>query len=531
MLRRWASTRSRSTAWKVLSRPNFNRRTDGVLGQRRSQLNCVCIRQGCCAHGNGSLQLRRRYLLVLCSTVQKRFLCGTPAGSAFWPRQRGRAETDNRYNACATVHRGEIHGSKSRPCQRRRCARSRCGCSPRKKWRCRTRPSKRCSARRLRHDVRHVPRPQFRRRPARRAAQGRRVHAQVRRQTGTRAVRRHAHDDADGQPRLAARGNLRSARGVAARAERDRRRRDSAAGRPAVARRDADSRRRLQLHGVLAVHGARRRRPADAAGRLQRRHRRLHRRAAGRRLARLAPQLRRARFQPVARDRHAQRPEPAPRVELDDAGRQRGRRTARARRHDLRPSLRRHRAGARREDRRPALAVHAHARARRLAVPQARHRAARRPALPRHVGRARRRARRRRRRSRLGHEGRRLPPARRPERRPARRARQSHGRHDGHRRRRENRRAADRRPRRGDRRGSVAPRHDRETRRARRRELERHPVRRAQRRVDLDARQLRPVDGPRLLRHGQHVRHGPAAEAERAGHHERRAVHELDAWP
>ena len=92
-----------------------------------------------------------------------------------------------------------------------------------------------------------------------------------------------------------------------------------------------------------------------------------------------------------------------------------------------------------------------------------------------------------------------------------------------------NRRAADRRARRGNGRDSVAARHDRAARRARRRELERHSVRPAQRRVRLDAGQLRSRDGPRLLRHGQHLRHGAAARAERTGHHERRAVHELDA--
>ena len=207
----------------------------------------------------------------------------------------------------------------------------------------------------------------------------------------------------------------------------------------------------------------------------------------------------------------------------------RRRRAARARRHDLRASLRRHRASARCEDGRPAMAVHAYARARGFAVSQARPRAAWRPALPRHVRRPRRRARRRDRRSRVGHEGRRLPPARRLERRAARRTRQGHGRHDGHGRRCENRWPANRRARRRNGRGSVAARHDRKARRARRRELERHPIRSAQRRVRLDARQLRSVDGPRLLRHRQHLRHGAAARAEQARDHQRRALHELDA--
>ena len=202
-----------------------------------------------------------------------------------------------------------------------------------------------------------------------------------------------------------------------------------------------------------------RRGPANAARRLQRSHRRLDCRAARRRLARLAPQLRRAGVQPVARHRHAQRRGPTARVELDDARRLGRRRAARARRHDLRASLRRHRAGARREDRRSALAVHAHARARRFAVSQARPRAARQSALPRHVGRPRRCARRRDRRSRMGHDGRRLPPARRLERRAARRTRQSHGRHDGHGRRGEDsaaRRSSGSMPKRARKRGGSA---------------------------------------------------------------------------
>ncbi len=141
-------------------------------------------------------------------------------------------------------------------------------------------------------------------------------------------------------------------------------------------------------------------------------------------------------FSPLARDRHAQRREPA---RSRGAGRCRAgsdrERAARARRHDLRASVRRHRAGARRAHRRSALAVHARARARRVAVSQARPRALRQSALPRHVGRARRRARRRDRRGRVGHDDRRLSPPRRLERRPARRARQGHDRHDRHRRR------------------------------------------------------------------------------------------------
>ena len=88
---------------------------------------------------------------------------------------------------------------------------------------------------------------------------------------------------------------------------------------------------------------------------------------------------------------------------------------------------------------------------------------------------------------------------------------------------------ADRRAWRGNGRDRLAARHDRAARRARRRELERHSVRPAQRRLRLDAGQLRSQDGARLFRHGQHLRHGAAAPAERTGHHERRALHELDA--
>ncbi len=60
----------------------------------------------------------------------------------------------------------------------------------------------------------------------------------------------------------------------------------------------------------------------------------------------------------------------------------------------------------------------------------------------------------------------------------------------------------------------VARAHDRAARHAGRRQLERRTGREAQRRVGLEHRQLRSRARPRLLRHGQHLRHGPAA----AGH-------------
>ena len=366
--------------------------------------------------------------------------------------------------------------------------------------------------------------------PLARAAEGRRVHAQVRRQVGARAVRRAAHDDADGQSRLAVRPR--------------RTRRSSAlilaqnaivAGRPPL---PADP----QLLAAMQV-------PAGGFSFMA-----FSPYTARPAVDRPTPL---ADFNAVTDDAIAAPPAGdwlgwrrsydaqgfSPLREIDTrnvenlrlawswtmpAGSRR-KRAARARRHDLRASVRRHRAGARREDRRSALAVHAHARARRLAVSQARPRAARQSALSRHVGRARRRARRRDGRSRLGHDGRRLPPPRRLERRAARRARQGHDRHDGHGRRARN--SAGRRssastkrpaPKRG---GSARSRNPASpaTRAGTAFRSRSAAARRSGRRAATTR------DRPRLLRHGQHLRHGPAAEAECAGHDERRALHELDA--
>ena len=78
----------------------------------------------------------------------------------------------------------------------------------------------------------------------------------------------------------------------------------------------------------------------------------------------------------------------------------------------------------------------------------------------------------------------------------------------------------DHRPRRGrqlhrrarcrDRQGSVALLHDRQARRAGRQHVERAAAREAQRRIGLDSRELRSGPQPRVLRARQHLRHRPA---------------------
>ena len=93
--------------------------------------------------------------------------------------------------------------------------------------------------------------------------------------------------------------------------------------------------------------------------------------------------------------------------------------------------------------------------------------------------------------ARLGHEIARLHAPRERVGGTVDRSRSRDDRHDGHRRRRRARRPADRRPRRGHRRRRVARAHDRAARHAGRRQLERRAGREAQRRVGLEHRQLR----------------------------------------
>ena len=122
---------------------------------------------------------------------------------------------------------------------------------------------------------------------------------------------------------------------------------------------------------------------------------------------------------------------------------------------------------------------------------QARPGAARQPALHGHVGRARHRARREDRQARVGADDRRPEGARADRRRPAGGQGQGDDRHRRHGRGRQAGRARDRRTRRRHRARRVARPHHRAAGHARRRQLERHAAAAAQRRVGVDARQLR----------------------------------------
>ncbi len=235
-------------------------------------------------------------------------------------------------------------------------------------------------------------------------------------------------------------------------------------------------------------------------------------------------------FSPLTQITAKQRRRPARRVELDAAARIVRVHAARARRRHVRAGIQRPGAGARRAHRRPAVAVPAPPAPRRRRQLQARAGAARQPSLHGHVRRARHRARREDRHAGVGADRRRPEGARADWRRPARRPGQGDDRDRGHRRRRQARRARDRRPRRRDRPHRVARPHHRAAGHARRRQLERHAAAAAQRRVGVDAGQLRSRHRPRLLRHRQHLRHRPAGEADRdAGRDQRRALHRFDA--
>ena len=114
MLRRWASTRCLTTAWNVLSRPNFNRRIDGADGRRRPAARVVvAVFSVPALVRNGSSQPKGGRPRLLCGTVHRR------------PQRR---DADNRYNASATVHRGGfmVRRSRLRRCRALRARRYRC---------------------------------------------------------------------------------------------------------------------------------------------------------------------------------------------------------------------------------------------------------------------------------------------------------------------------------------------------------------------------------------------------------------------
>ena len=367
----------------------------------------------------------------------------------------------------------------------------------------------------------------FERRPARPAAQGRRVHAQVRRHAVARALRRRRARRCRRRipARCPPRPTRRSSRSSSS--KRHRRRRRAAADGSATARSDADAGRRLQLHGVLALHAAARRGRGRLRSTTSRRHRRLDRRAAGRRWLGWRRTWDAHGFSPLRRSTSATSRTCGSR----GAGRCRQDRTKACRWCTMACSScrpRRPRAGARRANRRSALGI-PHS-SRKACRRQARHGAygdrlyigtsdAHVIALDVKTGKSsgiRRSA------TSAG--------ARRRGRRRARRTRQSHGRHDRHRRRRQDsaaRRSSGSTPTRARSRGASTPSRSPASPAATAGTASRSTKRSGA--SVWTTGSYDPTTGLAFFGTGNTYDTGPLLPPNAAGRHERRALHELDA--